>query len=114
MLEPDMRQFRVLEQCGRMLDLRKRLHPTDYQLYAGIKILNAETDAVGAYLCEGSCEFACHSSGVEAGVYNLGDLFEKFPWQQVRRAIAPMNVFHRASWSESFQCEPQFRHERLA
>ena len=49
----------------------------------------------------------------EAGVENIGNFFESFPWQQARRAAAPINVFHAAPLTESLQCEPQFRHERL-
>ena len=40
-----------------MLDLRKRLHPTDCQLNVGIEILNAETDAIDTNLRESLCKF---------------------------------------------------------
>ena len=81
----------------------------------GIKILNAEIDA---YLCEGCTSLGVEFDGVlttwqdvEAGMDKYGDLF---PRQQAQCGGALMNVFHRASLSESFQCELQFCHERLS
>ena len=87
--------------------------------------MNAETDVIDTSLREGLCKFVGDGSGVEfygvfatwqnfeADVDNIGNFFETFPWQQARRAAAPINVFHATPLTENFQYEPQFRHERL-
>lgn len=60
-----------------MLELRKQLDPTDYQLNGGIKILNAEIDA---YLCEDCTSLRVMVWGSSSMAYSQPGRMSKPVW----------------------------------